>query len=113
MKVLIITLVILGTLTMCQSDHPMLGKPDHYRPQPTPSPEQAKAHSSGQDAMEVHPLPQPQSNEVHPMLGQNDGHDNIHQDNTPFSHPTPNKNIPMPGQNDGHERWQRDGEHHK
>jgi len=64
---------------MCQSDHPMLGKPDHYRPQPTPPLEQAKAHPSEQDAMEVHPLPQPQPNENHPMLGQNDGHDNIHQ----------------------------------
>jgi hypothetical protein len=56
MKVLIITLAILAIFVRCQSDHPMLGKPDHYRPLPTPTPEQAQPQPSTQNAMEVHLL---------------------------------------------------------
>jgi hypothetical protein len=82
MKVLISILFVFGVV-LSQAEHPMLGRPDHFRPQG----EEPKAHPSEEDALRVHPHPSSNPEASHPMLGQNDGHDNLQGHGEPFPQP--------------------------
>ncbi len=71
MKVLIASLFVFAVV-LSQAEHPMLGGHDHSKPDG-----QAKAHPSETNAVEVHPHPTMMPGGDHPILGLNDGYENL------------------------------------